>query len=85
MRNGVGGVKWVHRPLRFLHSVSHDVGCAKKNEFTGLIYFCTVCGIGSQGVRNFCTLCEMSHEFHMPCENFVGCVNCLGFSSTKNL
>ena len=32
-----------------------------RNEFVGLIYFRTVCWIGSQGVRNFHTLCKMSH------------------------
>ena len=99
MRNGFAN------PLGFCIVFRTVLGM--RNEFAGLIYFRTVCEIGSQGVqnwfagcaklvrrvceigsqgvRNFHSPCEMSHEFRMSCENFTGCVNCLGFSFAKNL
>ena len=83
MQNGFGGAKWVRKPLGFCTVFRTVLGM--RNEFAGLIYFRTVCEIGSQGVRNFRIPCEMSHEFHMPCENFAGYANCLGFSFAKNL
>ena len=87
--NGFGNAKWFRRPLRFSHIVRNGVWCAKffacfakisqsvQNDFAGLVYFCKVCKIGLQGVRNFAPPAKWAI-------NFAGFANCLDFSSVWN-